>query len=463
MIVHYALYNLGAMTVGAPFIAAYLTQRYVSGKSRPGWAERWGRLPEELHSRPGGRRRLWVHAVSAGEVVAAVPILRELRLRLPHDEILLSTITPAGHEMAEQQALKYVDGLFYFPFDLPWVARRVVEIIRPAVFVSLESEMWPNLLHELKRQGATTVLVNGRISEKNFQRVRGRVGGWLYRWMLSNMDQLLMQSARDAERIGALGAGQTVSVLGNSKFDQEIERLDATQVQRLRQELKLPEGAPVFVAGSTRSPEEEAQVLAAYKTMCEQFPELCLLIAPRQLDRAEPLTETMRAAGLEPVRRTQLTAANAPVRHLILDTIGELARVYAVGEVTFVGNSFAPVNKGGGQNLLQPLAHGKPVLFGPLTATTRSEVALAREAGVGFEVADGAELARQGLRLLADNGLRRDIETRAIALIAANQGVSARYAEAVVAMANAGGEDSTPDRSAAEGVSGQAPAAGVIR
>lgn len=435
VIIQYTLYNLGTLTVGSPFIAAYLTQRYVSGKSRPGWRERWGHLPEAMHSRADTRRRLWVHAVSAGEVVAAVPILRELRERLPHDEILLSTITPAGHEMAEQQALPYVDGLFYFPFDLPWVVRRVVRLIRPAVFVSLESEMWPNLLHELKRQGATTVLVNGRISEKNFKRVQGRVGGWLYRWMLSNMDRLLMQSARDAERIGALGAGQDVVVLGNSKFDQEIARLDPEQIRALRQELLLPDAAPVFVAGSTRSAEEEAEVVSAYKTMRTQIPELCLLIAPRQIERAGELAAAMQAAGLTPVRRTQLANATAPVAHLILDTIGELAQVYAVAAVAFVGNSFAPVNKGGGQNLLQPLAHGKPVLFGPLTATIRSEVALARDAGVGFEVADSAALAQEGLRLLTDADLRYEIEKKALALIAANRGVSVRYAEAVVEMA----------------------------
>ena len=435
-IVPYTLYNLGALTIGSPFIAAYLTQRYVSGKSRPGWRERWGHLPEAMHSRADTGRRLWVHAVSAGEVVAAVPILRELRRLLPNDEILLSTITPAGHEMAEQQALPYVDGLFYFPFDLPWVARRVVRLIQPTVFVSLESEMWPNLLHELKRQGAATVLVNGRISEKNFQRVQGRVGGWLYRWMLSNMDSLLMQSTNDAERIGSLRAGQDVVVLGNSKFDQEIARMSLNQIHALRRELHLPEDAPVFVAGSTRSSEEEAQVLSAYKIMRDRIPEICLLIAPRQIERAGELAEAMRAAGLAPVRRTQLTPTSPPAAHVILDTIGELARMYAVASVAFVGNSFSPVNKGGGQNLLQPLAHGKPVLFGPLTATIRSEVALAIEAGVGFEVADGAALAHQGLRLLMDPDLRCEIERKALALISANRGVSARYAEAVVKMAD---------------------------
>jgi 3-deoxy-D-manno-octulosonic-acid transferase len=383
---------------------------------------------------PGAKPRVWVHAVSVGEVVAAVPILKELRALLPDHELFLSVITPGGREIAEAQAAPHVDAVFYFPFDLPWIARRVVRAIRPEVFVSLESEMWPNLLHELKRHGATTLMVNGRISERNYRRVR-RFGGLLFRWMLGNMDRLLMQSAADAERIRALDSGLSepgrISVLGNSKFDQAIERLSPERTAALRQELKLPAEAPVFVAGSTRSPEEEAEVIAAYQTMRARVPELCLLVAPRDIKRAADLVTAMRAAGLSPVRRTQLDDVTGPVNHLILDTIGELANVYAVAAVTFVGNSFPPVVKGGGQNLLQPLAHGKPVLFGPLTATIRSEVALTTEARVGFRVEDGAALAREGLRLLEDSALRREIEVRALDLLAANRGVSARYAAAV--------------------------------
>jgi len=173
------------------------------------------------------------------------------------------------------------------------------------------------------------------------------------------------------------------------------------------------------------------------------FPELCLLVAPRHIERADEVAEAMRAAGLSPVRKTQL--ADSPlsrgveegrVRHLILDTFGELANVYAVATLAFIGNTFPPVVQGGGQNLLQPLAHGKPVLFGPYIATIRSEVALAREAGVGFPVADSAELAAEGLRLLKEEAMRREIEVRALALIAANRGVSAKYAEAVAEAAD---------------------------
>ena len=424
-----------------PIVMAYLTQRYISGKSKPGWHERWGNLPASLHATNGSQPRVWVHAVSAGEVVAAVPILRELRKLLPEHQLMLSVITPAGHEMAELQAAPCIDALFYFPIDLPWVARRVVETIQPQVFVSLESEMWPNLLHELKRAGAHTVMVNGRISESSFRRSR-KIAKGLFHWMISNMDKLLMQSEMDAQRIRELGQisdPERVQVMGNSKFDQKIECLTPEQTLALRRRLNLPEEAPVFVAGSTRSLEEEKEVINAYLTMRAEVPDLCLIVAPRHIERADEVAQAMLEARLTPVRYSEITSTTSTstfVTTLILDTMGQLADIYAVASFAFVGNSFSPVVKGGGQNLLQPLAHGKPVLFGPYTATTRSEVVLAIDARVGFQVANGKELAETGLTLLKNPILREEISARATKLIAANKGVSRRYAEAVANIAH---------------------------
>ena len=451
------------MLLGSPLIALYLAQRYVSGKSKPGWAQRWGRLLKALRFVPnGGRPRIWVHAVSAGEVVAAVPILRELRETLPEYDLLLSVLTPAGMEMAEQQAKSLTSGLFYFPFDLPWVARRVVRTIRPTVFVSLESEMWPNVLHELKRANVRTVMVNGRISEKSFRRAAG-AGGWIFRWMLHNMDCLLMQSETDAARIRSLGNfgedAERVAVLGNSKFDQAIAPLAPQEVLDLRRDLGLPDDAPVLVAGSTRSPEEESQVIAAYQTMQKSCENLCLIIAPRQINRADELAAALESAGIAATKRTERAFRHPTpdTRHpvLILDTMGELVNVYAVATIAFVGNSFQPVVKGGGQNLLQPLAHGKPVFFGPHTATIRSEVALVTQAKVGFLVKDAEELAREGTRLLQDAAARIEIERNALELIRANRGVSARYAAEVAKLARGIDHFSAqtpPDSSGLEGL-----------
>ena len=424
-------YNL-LLLLGSPIIFLYLMQRFVSGKSRQGWAERWGRLPEKMLWNPTSKPTVWIHAVSAGEVVAAVPIIRELRALLPNHQLLLSVITPAGHEIAAQQAQKFVDGIFFLPFDFPWVVNSVVQRIHPALFISLESELWPNLLHELKKQGAKTVMVNGRISEKSFARSK-KYASWLFKWMLANMDSLLMQSESDARRIMKLAGSEVTSdkiqVVGNSKFDQEVARLSQQETGALRAELGFPHSSPIFVVGSSRSPEEEAIVIEAYLAMRAKFSELCLLIAPRQIERAEELAQAMRNAGLTPIRRTQLKTQNfAEVRHLILDTIGELANVYALATFAFVGNSFDPVVKGGGQNLIQPLAHGKPALFGPRHATIRSEVALVLDAGVGFEVKDGKSLAEEGIRLLEGEDYLNQIERKALALVEANRGVSKKYA-----------------------------------
>jgi len=282
-------------------------------------------------------------------------------------------------------------------------------------------------------------MVNGRITERSYRRVL-RYGAGLFRWMLSNMDRLLVQSEADASRVRALGgAGITdrVEVVGNSKFDQDIVQLSAEDVAKMRSALKFPETAPIFVAGSTRSAEEEAEILRAYVIMRTRFPELCLLVAPRHIDRAGELADAMRNAGLEPVRKTEIAAA-ASVRHLILDTMGDLANVYALAAFAFVGNSFSPVVNGGGQNLLQPLAHGKPVCFGPNTATVRSEVGLSTQAGVGFEVQNAEELAVWGERLLANEAERATIGRQARDLIVSQRGVSLRYAREVAAIARNG-------------------------
>lgn len=263
------------------------------------------------------------------------------------------------------------------------------------------------------------------------------------------MDKLLMQSTMDAQRakeLGQISDPERVIVMGNSKFDQEIARLSPDETIALRLSLHLPASAPVFVAGSTRSAEEEAEVITAYMAMRTEAPDLCLIVAPRQIDRASEVAQALQKVGLTPVRRSAINQGASTTQEtvrqevsvtvLILDTMGELANIYAIASFAFVGNSFPPVVKGGGQNLLQPLAHGKPVLFGPYTATTRSEVALALEANVGYQVANAGELAEKGITLLNNPALCTEISERAIALIAANQGVSRRYAEAVAEMAH---------------------------
>jgi len=281
-------------------------------------------------------------------------------------------------------------------------------------------------------------MVNGRISDRSYRRIR-RFGRATFRWVLGNVDRLLMQSLGDADRVSQLVGGSPavgrVAVIGNSKFDQDIARLTPEQTFDLRLSLRLPQGAEVIVAGSTRSASEEAEVLATYLALREQSPDLCLIVAPRHIERAEEVVGAMSAAGLQGIRKTRLAQTTGPARHLVLDTYGELANLYAVATLVFIGNTFPPVVQGGGQNLIQPLSHGKPVIVGPNTASCRAEVALALDAQVCFQVSNRGEFIGTAQRLLGDPDLRSRISVAARALVDENRGVSRRYAVTVAELA----------------------------
>jgi len=321
-----------------------------------------------------------------------------------------------------------VDAAFYCPFDTPVAVRRTVRQVQPDVFVGLETELWPNLLYHVRQSGARLVLVNGRISDKSFPKYRRL--RLLFRWTLRQFDRLMAQTERDAARLQAIGAESVgVTVSGNSKFDEETPRLTPEQLTALRTSLRLPERSPVLVVGSTRTAAEERAVLAAYREARREVPDLGLVHAPRHVDRAGEVVKAMRDAGYSPVLRTEAATADGEVSQIVLDTFGELASVYAVADVAFIGNSLTP--PGGGQNLLQPLAQGKPAVFGRYMANFRDLSALAQDAGVGFPVADERELAQRVVALVQDSSGRATISLKAMELIEANRGAAARYAEAI--------------------------------
>ena len=413
--------------VAQPVLGAWLLLRLRKGKSREGWAERWGRLDESLAAK--SRPRVWVHAASVGEVMAATPILKEYRARRPGDEIIATVITPGGHEIASGMAGRLVDRVFYAPFDVPSAVGRAVRAIQPDLYVGLETELWPNLLHSVRRSGARLAVVNGRLSDRHFPRyLRLRP---LLRRVVANFDRILAQTAADAERFRAIGAPSArVEVFGNAKFDEAEKPLTEDERHALRQELKIDEAAPVLVVGSTRTAEEERMVFEAYVEVRKTRKDLVLIHAPRHIDRAEEVESLMREHGLNPMRRSRMSESGGPVAHLILDTFGELARVYAVADVAFIGNSLT--EPGGGQNLLQPLAQGVAVIYGPYMQNFRDLSAMAEKAGVGFPVVDTGELTGRMEALLSDPTGRSDIFARAIDLIESNRGAAARYADALV-------------------------------
>jgi 3-deoxy-D-manno-octulosonic-acid transferase len=409
----YLLYNL-LLFLGFPLVMVWLLMRGILFRRiRAGMGQRFGRLPRELCGR--NRPLIWVHAVSVGEVMAAVSLVRLLSERYSKHQIVLSTVTETGQAVA-QRHLPDLGGLFYFPFDLPFIVRKVVTNLNPSLFIFLETEIWPNLLRELKRRKIPSVLVNGRISGKSFKRyllIRP-----LLREALLNVDRFLMQSRQDVDRVIALGAPpDRVVMTGNLKFD--LSKVSSGPAKSA--DFSFLNGEPVIVAGSTHEGEEE-KLLGVYQSLVRSYPTLKLILAPRhphRLPEVEAQLETLRlTSGISWRRRTELNSE--PVQVVLLDTMGELKDVYQAATVVFVGGSLVPV---GGHNLLEPAACGKPVLFGPYMDNFKEIAEAVKTRDCGIQVQDEKELGFSLKRLLDDPERREAIGQRAKQWVQEEQGV----------------------------------------
>jgi 3-deoxy-D-manno-octulosonic-acid transferase len=430
-----ALYNL-IMLLFAPVIVTVTALRHIRrGRAREGWSERLGRLPASLVDLCRGREVIWVHAVSVGETAAARPLIAELRRRRPRAVILLSQITETGREAARSAV---ADHLFYLPVDVPWAVRRVLDQLRPRLLVTIDTELWPNLIWNAHRRGVKVALANGRISDRSLKRIRRVRAQWLYRGLLPGLDRLLMQSELDADRVRHLGAAESqVSVVGNLKGDEAFPEVDAARLAWWRETLGLGEDSPVLVAGST-GPGEEAILLEAFCRVLAEHGRARLILVPRAVDRAGEIEGLVTQRGLTAVRRSRLPE-QAPMSRerravVIVDTIGELAELFAVGDVTFVGRSLVPM---GGSNVLQAGAQGKPVLTGPYVNNVRDSVALLADAGVCRTVDNADELAAAALAWLGDPAELRRVGERARQVVLANRGATARTVDALLELLDA--------------------------
>ncbi len=422
-----------------PLIALYLLWRLiVQGKSREGLAERLGVLPDavtQLQRRDGPI--VWIHAVSVGEVAAAEPILRELRLAEPTAQIVMSTTTPTGRKMAEKLNLD-LEGLIYFPFDFPGITERMLRALSPALIVLMEAELWPNLLATARAMSVATAVVNGRISDAAYPKNR-RLRP-LFAWTLGNVDLICAQSEKDAERFAALGAPpQQITVSGNTKFDENFPHVPPEEQAKWRQDFGFPQHAPVLVAGSTH-PGEDEQILDAFGELHSDHPELELIIAPRHPERGDDVEKLVGEHGYATYRRSRVleeieegkeinVTRGAQVRVVILDTIGELGRVFSVATAVFMGGSLVPH---GGHNFLQPLAQDKPVVFGPHMHNFQDITDLALHEGAAVQVTNSAELVAAVDRLVASETERELYQTKGRALLQKYSGASARMVTELV-------------------------------
>ena len=419
----YLLYNSLLLLVSPIILFVLLAKQ----RCRRGLPQRLGLLPERPPESAGTTTCIWIHAVSLGEVVAVAPLVRDLHRRYPEARLVVSTVTETGREAVEQR-LEGVAEHRYAPLDFPWVVNRAIDLLKPSLYVFVETELWPNLLRSLRRRSIPSVLVNGRLSTRSFERQRLPVIRDFYRTMLNMISCCLMQSERDAQRMIELGADpERVRCTGNIKFDQPVPQAAAGGTVVSKQSLGLTEREQLLVAGSTHPGEEEA-VVGAYQSLCDEFPDLCLVLAPRHIERAALVEQMVRTKGLAVSRRSAGSMSGTGPRVVVLDTRGELALLYREAVVAFVGGTLVPV---GGHNLLEPAVWGKPVLFGPHTDHCAEVAALLLNARGGRVVEDTQGLA-QGLReLLGNAAALKHMGQAAQQVVLDNQGALKRSAEII--------------------------------
>jgi 3-deoxy-D-manno-octulosonic-acid transferase len=402
--------------------------------------QRLGYLPISFNL--DGDESIWIHAVSVGEVLTARALLPELRQRYPRLRIFLSTTTMTGQQVARTN-LQYVDEVFFLPFDLGFIVNRTLRLVKPRLFVMMETEIWPNLLRACQREGVRSVLVNGRISSRSYPRYR--LGRAFFRHVLRNVDRFCMQGEESARRIIEIGAApDRVTVTGSLKFDSldlaapqdpqpdgthyRIQPVQDRGRNRVLRYFRIPPERPVVIAASTLRGEEES-VFEAYQRVRATMPSALLIIAPRKPERFDEVERMARRAGWNVARRSELRVDSEP-RHdvVILDTIGELAQLFQVATAVFVGGSLVDA---GGHNILEPAVFGKPIVFGPHMENFAEIARTFLDNSAAIQVRTGRELEPVLVELLRDPVQRARLGAAARALVEANRGARARTLDVI--------------------------------
>jgi len=422
----YFFYNVILLLAAAVGLPYFLFKIVFTGKYRKSFVPKFGGRQAKKFSRLKEGPRIWIHAVSVGEVTAAAPITSSLKAKKPNAQIIFSTSTETGQEMA-RKFIKKADALIYYPLDAPWVVRKMLDLASPDIFVLVETELWPNFLQQCVKRGVKTLMVNGRISPRSYKRYRRT--RWFWRRVLKDLSAAAMISEIDAERLRDIGMDPAkISILGNAKYD----GLASAVSPRLHEEISKRFGARVgekfFVAGSTHEGEEKV-VVDVYRKLLGRYPEMKLILVPRHVERATDVVELLRRENLPDVITLSEMNAGRPRRDervVVVDVIGELFKVYALADVVFCGGSLVPK---GGQNILEAAAWGKVIFYGPSMEDFSREKALLEEVGCGNTVRDAGELL-EGITALLDRPeeLRARGE-RGREVVLANIGAAARYAD----------------------------------
>jgi len=410
----YSFATLLALIVLSPYFVyqALRHHKYVGSLG-----QRLGYLPISFNL--DAEESIWVHAVSVGEVLAARPVLAGLRERYPDLRLFLSTTTMSGQQIARKAA--DADAVFYFPFDFTFIVRRTLNLVKPRLFLMVETEIWPNLLRECRRRGVRTALVNGRLSPRSYRRYRA-IRPFIRR-VLADIDRFCVQSEEMARRFVTLGADPAhVMVTGSLKFDSlDPSTAPGRGRERVLRFFRISPGRPVVVAGSTARGEEDAVIRAFNRLrMTTAGGNALLILAARHPERFGEVEKLCQREGLSTARRSDLPIDKEPkVDAVILDTIGELAQLYQIATAVFVGGSLVPT---GGHNILEPAVHGRPIIFGPHMDNFAEIARVFLAQGAAIQVRTARELEDVVVSLIGDPVRRAKLGAAARALVDANRG-----------------------------------------
>ncbi|AHG43008.1 3-deoxy-D-manno-octulosonic acid transferase [Pseudomonas syringae CC1557] len=408
--------------LGLPLVALRL---WLRARKAPAYRQRIGErfargLPAMQH---GG---IWVHAVSVGESIAAAPMIRALLAQYPQLPITVTCMTPTGSErikalFASEPRIQHC----YLPYDLPWAAGRFLDHVQPRLGIIMETELWPNHIHQCARREIPVVLANARLSERS---ARGYARfARLTRPMLSEMAWLAVQTEAEAQRFRDLGARpECVAVTGSIKFDLSIDPQLLERAAQLREQWQATR-RPVWIAASTHAGEDES-VLSAHRTLLTSHPDALLILVPRHPERFGSVHALCQQQGFATVRRSSEQPVTPDASVLLGDTMGELLFLYALADIAFVGGSLVP---NGGHNLLEPAALAKPILSGPHLFNFLEIAEKLRNAGALEDVSDATTLAAVVQRLIDQPELARGMAEAGLAVMKANQGALQRLLDGI--------------------------------
>jgi len=370
----------------------------------------------------GESKTLWLYALSLGEVKAAAPVLENLHNKNPHLKIVVSVTTDSGYEGAMEH-LKMAENIFFHPLDcLPFTCLALSRI-KPDLYIVTDTGFWPGLTDQLHKQNTPQILFNGRISHRS---ARGYLkAGSLFKTMFQQFDRLCMQNENSKQAAAALGVNpDKVEVIGDPKFD-SLQPLTSEDKNRLRKTFKLKEGVPLWIAGSTHAGEEEI-ILNAHQQLREKHPDLILILAPRRIERINEVIALLQKKNLSFARRSSLKISESVI---LIDTMGELAKIYSLGQVAFIGNSL--IEPGGGHSLIEPLSHGVAVLHGPHIENIGHVADEAHTNGLAFTVHNAEEIVKTVHSLLEYKERWIELAGRAKKLVEDQQGASEKMADLI--------------------------------